>query len=221
MKVIDAFIDAFYPKRCGSCHEITMDGGALCSQCADKLEWVRTPICITCGNSLKECECDTFIYHFDGIVAPFKNKGVAQDMVYSFKFDKDFSSVDFIVENMAKSVLNNYANIKFDFISFVPKKKEEFNQCEILAKGLSKALDIPVIAKSLIKIKDNQVQHNLSLVDRFGNVQDVYRATKRIKGQTVLLLDDIKTTGATLNECAKELKFSGAERVYCVTALIR
>lgn len=221
MKVIDFIIDALYPKRCASCHEITDDGSALCTKCSNKLERVRVPICIVCGNTLKECECDTFIYHFDGVVAPFKNNGVAKDMVYSFKFDKDYSSVDYIVENMAKSVLNCYTHINFDFISFVPKKDKEFNQCEVLAKALSKTLNIPVREKSLIKIKDNQAQHKLSLIQRFGNVQDAYRADKKINGQTVLLLDDIKTTGATLNECAKELKFAGAEKVYCVAALIR
>ena len=78
-----------------------------------------------------------------------------------------------------------------------------------------------LFGKSLIKVKENQVQHNLFLNERFGNVKDAYRATDKIKGQTVLLLDDIKTTGATLNECAKELKFSGAKKVYCIAALIR
>lgn len=221
MKIIDMVIDSLYPKRCGACQEITANGEALCLKCAEKLERVRTPICIACGNTLKECECHTFIYHFDGIAAPFKNKGVAKDMVYRFKFDKDFSSVDYIVENMAKSVLENYINVKFDFISFVPKMRKDFNQCEVLAKRLSKALNVPVKKKSLIKVKENQVQHNLSLNERFGNVKDAYRATEKIKGQTVLLLDDIKTTGATLNECAKELKFSGAQKVYCIAALIR
>lgn len=214
-------IDALYPKRCGSCQELTSNGEVICSECAEKLERVRRPICIACGNTLKKCECDTFLYHFDGIVAPFKNKGVAQDLVYKFKFDKDFSSVDYIVENMSKSVLDNYINIKFDFISFVPKMRKDFNQCEVLAKRLSKALNVPVKKKSLIKVKENLVQHKLSLNERFGNVQDAYRGTEEIKGQTVLLLDDIKTTGATLNECARELKFSGAQKVYCITALIR
>ena len=221
MRLIDFIIDALYPKRCASCKEITGDGGALCGDCADKLERVRTPICVACGNTVKECECDTFIYHFDGVVAPFKNKGVAQDMVYSYKFTKDFSCVDFIVENMTKALKESYADINFDCITFVPKKRREFNQCKPLAKGISKSLNIPVRADALIKIKDNQVQHKLSLIERFGNVQNVYRGGERLNRQTVLLIDDIKTTGATLNECAKELKFSGAQKVYCVTALIR
>ena len=221
MKIIDAVIDALYPRRCASCQEITIDGGVLCIACAEKLERVKTPVCIECGNFVKECECDTFIYHFDGIVAPFKNKGVTKNMVYNFKFHKDYSAVDYIVENMAKSIAESYDDVNFDFISFVPKFKKEFNQCKVLSKRLSRILDIPVKSNSLIKIKENHTQHNLSLNDRFGNVQDAYRACENLKGQTVLLVDDIKTTGATLNECAKELKFSGAKKVYCVTALIR
>ncbi len=221
MTLIDAIIDSLYPKRCASCQKITSDGGVLCFGCAEKLERVKTPACIACGNSLKDCECDTFIYHFDGVVAPFKNKGVAKDMVYRFKFNKDYSTVDYIVENMSKSVVDCYCDINFDFISFVPKMKREFNQCKVLAKRLAAALNVPVRPNTLIKIKENQVQHNLSLNERFCNVQGAYRAREKIKGQTILLLDDIKTTGATLNECAKELKFSGAEKVYCVTALIR
>ena len=221
MRAIDVFIDAFYPKRCGSCRTLTDNGNALCSDCANKLERVKCPICITCGNSLSDCECDTFIYHFDGIVAPFKNKGVAKEMVYNFKFDKDYSLVDEIVENMAKSIKESYSDINFEFITYVPKKRGEFNQCKVLAKRLSNILNIPIKHTSLIKVKDNQVQHHLSLVQRFDNVRDTYRAVKMRKGQTVLLIDDIKTTGATLNECARELKFSGAEKVYSATALIR
>lgn len=221
MKIIDAVLDSLYPKRCASCRQITKDGNVLCPECADKLERVKTPVCIACGNHIKDCECDTFIYHFDGIVAPFMNKGVAKDMVYTFKFDKDFSYVDFIVENMANSLLKTYKDINFDFLTFVPKMKSDYNQCKPLAKRLSRRLNIPVKRKILVKVKENKTQHKLSLNERFSNVKDAYCTTEKIKGQTVLLLDDIKTTGATLNECAKQLKFAGAEKVYCVTALIR
>jgi predicted amidophosphoribosyltransferase len=91
----------------------------------------------------------------------------------------------------------------------------------LLATELSKVLSLPV-KNVLEKIFDNNIQHESSQNRRKGNVLGVYdvRENEDVKGKTILLVDDIKTTGATLNECAKILKIRGAEKVYCVTVAL-
>ncbi len=219
MKIIDLILDSFYPRRCAVCKEFIY-AGDFCRECINKILYMETPICLSCGNSIRKCQCDTYIYHFDGIVAPFENRGATREMFYNFKFNKDYASVPFIIENMFNFIEKYYGDIKFDVLTFIPKNKKEYNQCKVLAKKLSKKLNVKLDDAILLKVKSNKTQHNLRLNERFDNVKGVYESTKSLKGKTVLLLDDIKTTGATLNECARELKFAGAEKVYCVTALI-
>ena len=68
--------------------------------------------------------------------------------------------------------------------------------------------------------RKKHTQHSLKLKYRFENVKDVYFTNKPLSGKTLLLVDDIKTTGATLDACAKELYAAGADRVYCIAGLI-
>ena len=219
MKLLDLVIDSFYPRRCAACKVLISDGH-FCSECLCQVRFVEPPVCTLCGNNLKNCQCDTFIYHFDGVVAPLVNQGIIKQTFYNFKFNKDFDMLSFVTDNICKVIESNYGDIKFDMLTFVPKDKGKYNQCRVLARELSKKIKIKIDENTLVKIKPNNVQHKLSLKERFDNAKDVYRSTKSLKGKTVLLLDDIKTTGATLNECARELKFAGAEKVYCVTALL-
>ena len=72
----------------------------------------------------------------------------------------------------------------------------------------------------LEKTRDNRTQHELHFAERFSNVQNAYRCTSPVTGRKLLLIDDIKTTGATLDACAEALKKSGAAQVFCLTAAI-
>ncbi|MEE1238890.1 MAG: hypothetical protein UHO61_03080, partial [Acutalibacteraceae bacterium] len=97
--------------------------------------------------------------------------------------------------------------------------KRGFNQSRVLAEKIAEILGIP-IADELVCLKNGKRQHDLFGKERFENVKGRYKAKTGTKGKMLLLVDDIKTTGATLNECAKQLCLSGADGVYCVTALI-
>ena len=95
-----------------------------------------------------------------------------------------------------------------------------YNQSEILAKGVAQNLKLPLY--DLLKVKEaRKRQHEVSkFKERFNNVNGVYEVKDKLKFKNVLLIDDIKTTGATLDECAKCLKLKGVENVYCLTALV-
>ena len=100
-------------------------------------------------------------------------------------------------------------------------KKRGFNQATLIAKKLSKKLDIPLEYNLITKVKDNVSQSGLDRDDRFKNVANVYtlKASGKlaIKNKHVCIIDDVITTGATVNECAKLLKKAGAKRVTCAS----
>ena len=126
---------------------------------------------------------------------------------------------------MALAVKTVYADVKFDAVTYVPLTlrkflKRGFNQSEVLTRQISKFLDLKILDKLIYCKKSKISQHDLkNSKDRFRNVQGLYGCKHKVKGN-ILLIDDIKTTGATLNECAKQLILSGADKVYCVTGLI-
>ena len=225
MNFLSAFLDMLYPPRCVICDKpIHLPG--YCKRCEGKIKPNSEERCFSCGLSVKRCECKRIVYHFDGVTAPFYNKGYPQEAVYALKFSSRFSCVEPFAEEMAKTAVNTFGRENIDLISFVPANKKSlysrgFNQSELFATHISKILGIPIHKKLLAKKEEVKTQHDLStIVERFRNVRNSYYATERIKGKNVLLVDDIKTTGASLDECARQLKFAGADKVFCVTALI-
>jgi ComF family protein len=206
------------------CRKFVNSEEYLCSECAGEIKPIYGKICTGCGSNVKNCECNRFIYHFDGVVAPFYNRDAAQKAFYDYKYRKHFRNAEFFVENMANVIKDNYDIEAIDCICCVPmdqrkKLSRGFNQSEELAKLLSRYLKIPLRNGFLKKAKSNKTQHELKLRDRFINVRGVYKAQSTTDAKTVLLIDDIKTTGATLDECARELKFAGVEKVLCATVL--
>ena len=90
----------------------------------------------------------------------------------------------------------------------------------LLMSRIAKLLNLPFYDNILGFRKRKKLQHKIPFNERFKNIKDVYYVKTPLKNKTVLLVDDIKTTGATLSECAKELLAAGSNRVYCVTGLI-
>ena len=126
---------------------------------------------------------------------------------------------------MALSVKSDFHDVDFNALVYVPmpfKKelKRGYNQSRELAVRLSKILNIPLVENAIGCNEKRYSQHKVRAKHRFENVKGAFYPNLSLKGRQVLLVDDIKTTGATLDECAKSLLKAGAEEVYCVTALI-
>lgn len=225
-KILSTILNAFFPVTCVSCGDIISEGDNLCDFCHEMLKMCN-PIkrCIKCGLEKGNCDCKKYVYHFEGCVAPFYNNGVARKSVYNFKFRRKTANSDFLASSISLTVRNEFREIKFDGVCYVPlatKKlmKRGFNQSRILAKKISEILGLPLLDNALIADFSTTSQHQLSFKDRFKNVKGLYKWNYKIPGRTLLLIDDIKTTGATLDECAKQLLLSGADSVYCAVALI-
>lgn len=218
-------IKMLFPNTCLGCEEIIPEGEFFCDYCFEMLERCNLEkLCLKCGQEKKNCQCDTRVFSFDGIVAPFYNVGCAQNAMYTMKFGKRKSIADLFAKQMALAVKYTFYDTKFDGICYVPLsikslRKRGFNQSREIAAIISKILDIPLIENQLMCCDKKKPQHKVNLDERFKNVKGVYVNCMDIKGK-ILLVDDIKTTGATLDECSKKLLSGGADAVYCTVGLI-
>ena len=116
---------------------------------------------------------------------------------------------------------------KYDIIIVVPvsnkrKKERGYNQSKLLAKEIAQIINVPVSDNIIKKVKDTVPQSTLNKEQRLENAKNVYRVTniKKVLNRNILILDDIYTTGATVDACAGALKNAGVERVYCISLCV-
>lgn len=216
---------ALYPKRCICCKAPIGEGESLCSFCKKHIERVNgKKRCIRCGREKESCECRSRAFYFSGVTAPFYNAGLARKTLYEFKLGNKPDYAEFFAEETAKAVKEAYNGVRLDCICYIPlsfrsRIKRGFNQSRLLAEHIGKILNIPVRG-GIIRCRGGiSAQHKLGLKERETAARLKYYSGGRVRG-TVLLVDDIMTTGSTLNAGARVLLSSGAEKVYCAAALI-
>lgn len=220
----ERFLAALYPERCCCCGKAVACGSIVCDACRLKLNIIYPPVCPYCGRQISDCRCEKHQKHMERCISPFYYDNAAKSALMRLKFLKKPASAELFYRAMAKTVKREYAGISFDFIIPVPVSKSTlqkrgYNQSAVLAEGLQKQTGIPM-NPSLIKIRQTLPQRELPAYRRSGNVLGVFdvNGNVNLKDKTILLVDDIATTGATLDECAKMLKIYRAKAVYAVTA---
>lgn len=221
-RLLDELRHTFFPHHCFLCNEMLYPHQHLCENCREKAPYVLPPVCDHCGRSEDECHCGKRRRAFARCVSPFYHKGVAQTGIYTLKGEGYTVTVDGFADEMAEVVRREYGGIPFDMVTAVPLHKREmlergFNQAEKLGCALAKRLHLPYVTV-LTKITVTAPQKELKAVERTGNLLGVFDVCADISGRTILLVDDVITTGSTLDECAKMMKIFGAEEVYAVTA---
>lgn len=213
----------FFPARCAVCGKILRAGRHICPECDKNLERIDK-LCISCGSDKKQCTCKWQVFRFRGCIGAFNKGDNSMAAVKNFKIGGNSYIADFLAYNMADKFKKHYADIRFDAVTAVPvhpvkKFFKGYNHSEMLARRLGKDLSLPYY-ELLGKIQFNKGQHNLKRQQRFQNVKGMFSAKLPPDIETVLLVDDIKSTGATLDECARALMFAGAKDVYCITAVL-
>jgi ComF family protein len=183
--------------------------------------------CIYCGKFKSTDEFGFCVECIESLSIKMNKRG---NTFYLFEYDKRISSllktskyagkpyyIRMLASLMGKLMAKNKA--PYDLAVFVPMHKKSFstrgyNQSRIAAEAIARKLKIPVCGKCLIKVKKNRKQAGLGKVERRHNVKGVYKSTGlHVNGKSILLIDDIMTTGSTLNECEKELRYAGANKV--------
>lgn len=195
----------FFPPRCPYCQSVMARGRSCCPLCAEALGDQHGVRFLT-GHLL--------------CAYSFAYKGRPREAVLRFKFKGRTSyAYPFAVKSL-ETVRQAFPDTRFDAVTAVPLSKARlrergYNQSELLARELAAFLHTPY-EELLDKKTENRVQHSLGKEERARNVQGVYTARGDVKGRAILLCDDIVTSGATLRECARILKESGAKSVSCL-----
>lgn len=214
-----------FPVKCMSCRKIIKSDNKLCDTCLDSLCFTDTKKrCKLCGTYKPDCDCKSTMFYFSEVVSPFINKDSAKNIVYAYKLSNKMHYANYLTFYMTETFNKEYKDIAFDYVTFVPPSKKEFvlngfNHSYLLAKGVSKSKDIPLVKNVLGAKSKGLNQHNKTYAERFSYAKDKFYHKRTLRAKNVLLVDDIKTSGATLSFCAKQLLLSGAQNVYCLTAV--
>lgn len=230
-------LDALLPPRCLGCGVVVEDPGALCVACWDKIGFIAAPHCARCGLPFElapvesmhapALECASCMAHeprFDRARAAMRYDEGARGLVLRFKHADATHAAPGYARWMARAGAELLADC--DLIAPVPLHRwrllwRRYNQSALLALALGRIADRPVVPDLLVRRRHTPSQGRLDRARRHANVarafalRPAYAAS--IKGKRVLLVDDVMTTGATLDACARALRQAGAASVWALT----
>ncbi len=213
-------LDLLFPRYCINCGR---EGDFICEQCRLLLTLITPPICDKCGRPLlgkRTCNrCISEQNYIDGIRAPFSFEGVVRRCIHKFKYENIRALAGSLSIFLYDCLQNNA--VSADVIVPVPlhpKRLRErgYNQSGLLAHELGRLSGLPVIENHLVRCLHTLPQAQSSGVDeRRHNIVNAFKCLdRRLQGKKVLVIDDVVTSGSTLNICARELKSTGAASVW-------
>lgn len=234
MGVIDYILKLIFPDRCIFCGKPTKlysDNPNVCESCAENVHEIYIENCIKCGKKLENhsnpycSECQSMSYICTDGVSVFHYNNIRK-AIFHFKYSGYKTDGLILGKYMADCLTscNNKNFLNVDVIVPVPisgrkEKKRGFNQTAIIAERLDTELGINCCKDMLRRVKDTVPQSKLTGTERKYNVMNVFEFNDNysVEGKNILLVDDIFTTGSTIEECARTLLCAGADKVYFVT----
>ncbi|MEM7146771.1 MAG: ComF family protein [Verrucomicrobiota bacterium] len=238
-EVKDAVGGLLYPRVCAGCGRGVVEPGraGLCEGCRRELRPVRAPICEKCGEpypaavsvSFRCSNCSDRDLSFDFAVAAYRGEGLMRELIHRYKYQRAFYLSRVLGELMEDVFWDERVDGKEDWV-LVPvplharrKREREFNQAAELCRMLGRRHGWPVAAP-LKRTRYTSVQVSLDRAERLANMEGVFALRgmagwkRRLSGRSVLLVDDVLTTGATTHGCAKVLKEEvGVDKVVVLT----
>jgi len=231
--IIDTTLELVYPRICLTCGERLGASGkmSLCRACCDAIEKNDPPFCRGCGKSIVHARetdycpsCEKTPHHLDRSFSVAKYDGIMRECVHKFKYNGKLS-LETLFADMLASFAEKYIDItEIDCVVSVPLhrvklRERTFNQAAVLASSLARRLDLPCSNDNLIRTSSSKPQIKLSKTARMKDIEGSFKVKRpeSIKDRSILLVDDVFTTGATANECARVLKESGVRSVTALT----
>ena len=222
-KLIELVVDSFFPRRCVGCGKV---GGFLCLECLEKLPTLFPPLCPNCGRPQASgivCpDCRQRQTAIDGIRSLFRFDEVIRKAIHQLKYRNLKAISPCLAELLADYLGSNpLPGEALVCVPLHPRRLRErgYNQSSLLAGELGKRIDLPVIEDCLVRVKQAQPQvRAVNAEERRRNVADAFVCRdEKVSGKQIILIDDVCTSGATLESCAVTLKDKDATSVWGLT----
>ena len=227
MNIFSSFIDLIFPKTCIECNSRLNDKKQiLCSDCEQSLDFL-TGVCEICGAPKENvsCEiCESNKFFFDKARSIFFFDNTIQNLIHNLKYN-EMKGVSEFLGKYTKEYLSKFEPFdKIDFIVPVPlhkvkKRSRGFNQSEFLTRVISEKTNWTHITDLILRKKFTETQTKLSRTKRQENVSDAFKLNPKfnIENKSILIVDDVFTTGATINSTCKLLRNHNANKIYVLT----
>jgi len=235
-KILYKGIEIIYPSTCPICTQILdkkMDEKVyICEKCRKKLFYIESPRCLKCGKPVDNAEtefcydCSRVKHLYTQGVGVWAYTDEIKNSIYQFKYHNKREYGEFYgleLRNQYESIIRNW---DADVLIPVPLHKSKlrkrgYNQAEIIAKSIGKLMDIPVDSQLVIREKKTLAQKELNDKERLKNLENAFNIVEKVvKYKNVIIVDDIYTTGTTIDACAQILMKSGVSKVYYISLCI-
>jgi ComF family protein len=228
-----SMLDLLYPRHCPLCDRLLPYAGArACPECLRRLKRVEAPQCFTCGKTVESAEteycedCKTRPKSYIRGFPVFDYTGDIKPALYSFKYSNQRDYGSFFAACIVQYYGPQLRALEIDGLVPVPlhpgkQRSRGYNQAAVLARELGRSLELPVYPDYLRRVVRTNPQKELNAAQRTKNLKSAFKIGKnKIKLNKILLVDDIYTTGATIEACAQVLLAAGAESVYYTSVAI-
>ena len=216
--VRQSLLDLLFPPRCAICRRADVDW--FCVACRSQIDKILPPLCDRCGRPLhtRACPyCEKLPLQIDGIRAMAFFEGNLRHAIHTFKYNNrpDLARV---LGKMLSDYLCAHP-LPADAVTAIPlhptrERARGYNQALLLAQALGAQHHLPVWENALTRVRPTRSQVELDAAERHANVQDAFTAGDQVAGARLLLIDDVCTTGATMDACGIALKQRGAKSVW-------
>ena len=223
--LVRALRDFFFPAHCLICNG-AIDDGLVCDDCLDLVVEIGPPLCPRCGRPTKKdrrcrrCKDQSL----DRVRGWGYYQPPLDKIIHQFKYDDRRSIARLLGRKVSTVIRSDPEYREIDLIIPIPlhkrrEKERGYNQSELLAQELGRELHLPV-ERGLVRIRNNRSQTGLTDQERKENVRGIFRLDSEIEGLNILLVDDVMTTGSTIEEAASVIKAAGAKAALGAVAAI-
>lgn len=232
-RILNIILDILFPRTCPVCQKIVGDRGEkICRKCRPKLVYIKEPICKKCGKQLDSMimeycyDCNKKPHVFDRGVSCFAYKNEIKNSIYQYKYNNKREYAEFYTEEMVKTQGEQLLRWNPDVVIPIPlhkkrKKRRGFNQSELLAKGIAEYLNIPTAFSYIKRTTNTKPLKELNDKERKESLVHAFTTKSgSCPWESVLLVDDIYTTGSTVDAISGLLKAKGVKKVYVLTLCI-
>lgn len=228
---LSAAIEVALPSHCVTCGSAARRGAPFCADCRRKLPRIRGTRCEVCSEPFAAADsglvctnCRGRSFHFVATLAAYRANGEIRELIHRLKYNRELHLVRPLGTLLKRNLLDErLRNVRLDGLIPVPlhvlrEREREFNQSHLLAEELARRTQLP-LWDDLRRIRATETQTHFDRQTRMQNLRGAFilRRMDRVTGKTLALIDDVFTTGSTLDECSRVLLEAGARTVWAMT----